>query len=270
MSDKTAIGNRMKFYESQYQIKVQPSLPYVARLDGMTFSSWTRGLKRPFDERLTQVMRDATKFLVEQCNGEAVMGYTQSDEISLVFREGAFENMWWSGRVDKISTFLASTLTYYFNTFHNIEEKKGKMARFDCRVFQVPSRQEAVNAILWREQDAIKNSISSLAQANFSHKALQNKNGSEMQDMLMLKKGINWNNLEPKHKRGSYLQRRKTLKSFSPEELEKLPKKHEARQNPDHKYLRSEVVFLDMPILSKVTNRVEVFFDSQEPMTSED
>ena len=73
---------------------------------------------------------------------------------------------------------------------------------FDARVFNVP-KEEVTNCVLWRQNDATRNSVSSLAQAYFSPKELHGKNGSQMQDMLMEKYGINWNNLSIPEKRGT-------------------------------------------------------------------
>lgn len=266
--DKTSLGNRIKHYESLDCLTLSPDLPYVARLDGMSFSKWTKGLKKPFDENLTLLMQDVTKHLLEECNGEAVIGYTQSDEITLVFREGRYGNQWWGGRINKIVSYLTALTTYYFNTNNSINQKIGKRALFDCRVFQVPSRTEAVNAVLWREQDAVKNSIASLAQANFSHAQLKNKNTSQMQDMLMTIKGINWNDLEPQYKRGSYIQKVTTIRPYTVSELYLLPEKHEARNNPSLEYKRTSYKLVDMPILTKVINREEVFFENVKPITT--
>lgn len=263
--DGTALGTRMKFYEKQFRQKLSPHLPYVARLDGMNFSKWTKGLNKPFDDRLVDLMRESTKYLVDVCNGEVVMGYTQSDEISLVFREGLnYSNMWWAGRTDKISSFLVSHLTYFFNTNNDFKEKP---AFFDCRIMQLPNRQEAINAIVWREQDATKNSIAMLAQSEFSHKSLENLNGSQMQDRLMLEKNINWNDLDRKYKRGSYVQRKKVVRPFTVEEIENLPLKHQARSNPNLEIERTVVDFIDLPIITKVINRQEVFFNGAKPKT---
>ena len=49
-----------------------------------------------------------------------------------------------------------------------------------------------------------------LARFYFSHKHLQGKNISEVQDMLMLEKGVNWNNLDVWKKRGSCITLTKT------------------------------------------------------------
>jgi tRNA(His) 5'-end guanylyltransferase len=75
-------------------------------------------------------------------------------------------------------------------------------ALFDSRVFNIP-REELINCVLWRIKDSVRNSISSLAQSMFSHKELHKKNSSQMQDMLMERFGINWNNLSNFEKTGT-------------------------------------------------------------------
>jgi len=87
-----------------------------------------------------------------------------------------------------------------------------KLAMFDARVFQIPYQEEVINYFIWRQQDATRNSISSVAQANFSAKELHGKKTNEMQDMLMLEKGINWNDFTPREKRGSLI--RKVEKTY--------------------------------------------------------
>jgi hypothetical protein len=82
-SDKTSLGDRMKWYEKRYSHVVMPMIPVMARIDGRSFSKFTAGLARPYDERMSRLMIDTTKFLVEQTNARC--GYTQSDEITLVW-----------------------------------------------------------------------------------------------------------------------------------------------------------------------------------------
>ena len=140
------------------------------------------------------------------------------------------------------------------------------LATFDCRVFNVPNKQEACNVLMWREMDATRNSISAAAQANFSHKELQGKSKSEMMEMLFQKKNINWNDYPSYFKRGVYWQKKSISRPYSSEEIEKLPLKHEARKNPKLTVLRSKIIQLDMPIFSRVANREEVVFEGKEPI----
>jgi tRNA(His) 5'-end guanylyltransferase len=86
----------------------------------------------------------------------------------------------------------------------NIETSFNKMAQFDARVFQIPSRIEVENYFIWRQQDAVRNSISSVAQSLYSHKELNGVKTNEMQEMIF-QKGINWNDYDFRKKRGAVI-----------------------------------------------------------------
>jgi len=260
-------GDRMKLYENvESARRFMPLLPVCVRLDGRSFSKFTKGMKRPYDEKMSELMINTTKYMVEETN--ANIGYTQSDEISLVFYSDDFKSqIFFDGRIQKMTSTLAAMCSVYFNSKlpEYFLDKVKFMPTFDCRAWQVPSLVEAVNTILWREQDATKNSISMAARSYFSHKMLQDKNGSEMQEMLF-SKGVNWNDYPTFFKRGTYIQRRKIVRKFTAGELDLLPEKHEARKNPDLKIERTEIRVLDLPPLSKVINRVEVIFEGIDPI----
>ena len=84
MSVKDDLGIRMKtFYEQIPKTKLMRRCPVLVRLDGRSFHTFTRGFKRPFDEILIRTMQETTKYLCENIQG-CVLGYTQSDEITLV------------------------------------------------------------------------------------------------------------------------------------------------------------------------------------------
>ena len=179
-------------------------------------------------------MQQTMKYLCENIQG-CVLGYTQSDEITLVLVD--YQNRdscaWFDNNIQKMVSVSASMATMAFNKFFtenvsqwmvtiypvnsNREEeyllkdfalrdkyinaaKKGAM--FDSRAFNIP-KEEVVNCLIWRQQDATRNSIQSVGQANFSDKQLNGKNQNDIQDMLMLEKGINWNDYPTHLKRGS-------------------------------------------------------------------
>ena len=142
------------------------------------------------------------------------------------------------------------------------------MPVFDCRVWTVPTLMEAVNVFMWREWDCTKNSITQAASHYYSHKELHGKNGSEKQEMLFAK-GINFNDYPVWFKRGTYVQRQKVFRKFTVEEIDKLPPKHNARINPDLIVERTDIEIIDMPILSQVINRVDVFFKGEKPTSAD-
>jgi tRNA(His) guanylyltransferase len=256
---KDNLGDRMKKYESQTtKTELINLIPVVARLDGKSFSKFTKGLRRPYDERLSRLMINTTKFLVKEFN--ANIGYTQSDEISLVFYNPDPKSQpLFGNRVFKIETTLAAFASVYFNKYLSeyLPEKADKFPTFDCRVFNVPNEEEAVNALYWRELDATKNSITMAASAYYSHKQLMNKNGKVKQEMLF-QKGVNWNDYPAFFKRGQYVQRKRVYRKYTTDEISVLPKKHEARINPDLKIERWEIQELDLPPLNKIENKVDV------------
>lgn len=231
------LGKRMKtYYEAIPKTKLMRKVPVAIRIDGRAFHTFTRGFRKPFDEVLIKSMQETMKYLCENIQG-CVLGYTQSDEITLILvdyqRLGT--SAWFDYEVQKICSIAASMATMAFNKFFykNIDDysntesvlaslygddeankeeirvylsvlhralKKGAM--FDARCFNIP-KEEVTNLIYWRQLDAARNSVQMVGQANFSHRELQGKNCSQIQDMLMLQKGINWNNFPVYQKRGS-------------------------------------------------------------------
>jgi Uncharacterized conserved protein len=203
---KDSLGDRMKRYEAVSQTKLMNRTPVIMRLDGKAFHTFTRGLEKPFDDRLNRAMSFTMQTLCEEIQG-AQMGYTQSDEISILLQDWATftTDGWYDYKTQKMVSVAASIATAVFNTAYQ-HPKNTKLALFDARVFNVPF-EEVTNAFIWRQQDATRNSINSLAQAHFSHKELQGLNVSQVQDKLMLERGINWNDIETRYKRGTCVNR---------------------------------------------------------------
>lgn len=218
---KDSLGDRMKRYEAVSKTSLVSRMPVILRIDGCHFHTFTKGFVKPFDEVMMKSMQDTMKYLCENIQG-CVLGYTQSDEITLVLVDYQKLNSsaWFDNEVQKMCSVAASMAGMAFNRFFakaienlcnkDIEpdlwnaymraEKNG--AYFDCRAFNVP-KEDVCNCLLWRQQDATRNSIQSLAQANFSHKELQGLSCNKLQDKLFVEKGINWNNLKDEEKRGT-------------------------------------------------------------------
>lgn len=256
------LGDRMKAYEArETERRFIPLLPVYARIDGRGFSAFTRDFERPYDTRIMQAMIGTTKGLVEKTH--ARIGYTQSDEISLVWLAERYDSgIFFDGKIAKMTSVLAGLATALF--CREMQSHIDRLPHFDCRVFQLPNRTEAANAFLWRELDATKNAISMAARAVYSHKELDHKNGAEMQEMLFAK-GINFNDYPASFKRGTFVRRVAVERSFTAEELARIPEKH--RPEPDATCTRSDIVTLEMPKFSTVTNREAVIFDGAAPET---
>lgn len=223
--DKTTLGDRMKNnYENISRYYLTRRMPVIIRIDGKAFHTFTRGFKKPFDDVLVKTMQDTMKYLCENIQG-CVLGYTQSDEISLVLTDYAelTTDAWFGNNLQKMCSVSASMATLAFNKAFNdnivmyidnhldadcgvtkdlTEYARNKGAMFDSRVFTIP-KEEVCNYMLWRQQDATRNSIQSVGQANFSQKELHGKSCNDIQDMLMTQKGVNWNDYATTLKRGS-------------------------------------------------------------------
>jgi tRNA(His) 5'-end guanylyltransferase len=266
MSDKTKLGDRMKWYEGRFTDQTfMPMAPVIARLDGRAFHSFTRGLKRPYDDRLSELMVETTKFLVQET--DARCGYTQSDEISLVWLAQEWDTkIFFGGKLQKMASVLAATGTAFFNKRlpDFLPEKADKLPVFDCRVFQVPNEIEAVNCFIWREQDATRNSVQMAARSVYSDKECFKKNVSHLQEMLFAK-GINWNNYPEFFKRGTYVRRHQLYRAYTVEELASLPEKHHARQKPDLDIRRTIVRAEALPVFTKIANKTEVLLHGAVP-----
>lgn len=260
-----AFGDRMKKYEKNTAQRFLPLTPVCARLDGKGFSKFTKGLDRPYDSNMSEIMQQVTHCLVEETG--ALMGYTQSDEITLVwYSDSVKKQIFFDGKIQKMVSVLAALATAKFNSLipELLPSKKDKLALFDCRVWQLPTLTEAANVFLWREKDATKNSISMAASEYYSHRQLNGCNGASKQEMLF-QKGINWNDYPPFFKRGSFIQRATKNIPFSADEIDRLPAKHQARTNPELLISRSVVKEIDMPPFSQVINRVAVIFHGEDP-----
>lgn len=223
MSSKySAFDKRMKKYEFVTRNYLTTRTPAIIRIDGKTFHTFTRGFNRPFDTILADTMQETMKYLCQNIQG-CVLGYTQSDEITLVLVD--YKDIdtcaWFDYNIQKCTSVAASMATLAFNRIftqkvysledNTVEELRyietlknavAKGAMFDARIFNIP-KEEVCNNILWRQQDATRNSIQMVGRANFSDKQMHKKNISEIQDMLMLEKGINWNDFPTRFKRGS-------------------------------------------------------------------
>ncbi len=262
MSNNDSLGDRMKLYEQSHNGKsLLPLIPAIIRLDGKAFHTFTQGLDRPFDQNLISLMIHTCEFLVVETN--ALIGYTQSDEITLILMNNDYASqIYFNGRIDKINSILASKCSVFFNK--NLQQYlPGKLYQnpvFDCRCFNVPTEQEAVNVLVWREQDAVRNSIQMAGQAEFSHNQLHGLSCAQIQERLFTLKGINWNAYPDRCKRGTYIQRTKVLRRFTSEEISLLPSKHLAHTNPDLMIERTKIETLDLPIITKVSNIKDVIF----------
>lgn len=217
MSEKytnDSLGTRMKRYEDVSRHFLTRRTPVIIRIDGKAFHTFTKCLKAidpsladtPFSLVMHDVMMRTAQTLVATVQN-CILGYTQSDEISLLLRDydEIETEAWFDFNVQKMASISASLATAAFNlkfAEYRSPTVMSDMAMFDSRVYNLP-KEEVTNYFIWRQQDASRNSVQMLGRFHFSQKQMHGKSNSQVQDMLMLEKGINWNDIPVWMKRGA-------------------------------------------------------------------
>jgi tRNA(His) guanylyltransferase len=255
MAKPDPFGDRLKSYETRETgRRFLPMIPTYARIDGRNFSAFTKEMQKPYDHLMSGGMIRTTEILVEKTC--ARIGYTQSDEISLVWlAEDPYSSIFFDNKIIKMTSILASLATAIFMDYWcsiGRDDYVADLPHFDCRVFQVPNRTEAANLFLWRERDATKNAISMAARTVYLPSEMDRKNSNELQEMLF-QKGINFNMYPSHFKRGIFVRRETELQNREGIEVQ-----------------RNVTRPLDMPRFNYVTNREAVIFDGEAPVIRED
>jgi tRNA(His) guanylyltransferase len=205
---------RMKEYEHKDRQFLPESPYYIIRLDGKAFHTYTKHFKDktctdPFSTELRNAFVIGSIVLGAQVEG-AMAVYTQSDEVSILVKgyEGdPSRTPWYGGNIQKWVSVSSSILTAVFN--YEMDGYANSLAFFDSRVFAIPEH-EVNNYFVWRQKDAIRNSVSMYAQHNFSHKSLHGVD-TEGQKERLREKGLAWENLDDWKKRGSLVVNAKKL-----------------------------------------------------------
>lgn len=259
------LGDRCKAFEQiEAGRAVMPGLPILARLDGRAFHTFTRGMRRPYDEAMQRCMIETARHLVLKTH--PAIAYTQSDEITLCWPgTGGDSEALFGGRYQKLTSVLAGLASCRFMqlAMESMPERAGLLPHFDCRVWEVPTQQDVADVLIWREDDATKNSITMAARAHYSDKQLFEKHSGDKHEMLHAK-GINWNDYPAAFKRGTYLQRKTVQRTLAEAERQRIPEQH--RPPVDAEFARTEVAVIDMPPVRRVVNLLAVIFEGAVPV----
>lgn len=209
-----SLEKRMKRYEAVSDNMLPIRMPVIIRLDGWHFKTFTKGLVKPFDEIFREAMLQTTLHLCKELPG-VVLGYTQSDEISLLISDYKSLDIdsWFDNRLNKLLSIPAGMTAVKFNeefaqiainTFTdkipetgldvkltNIYDEKYNNAIFDARAFVIPE-DDVINYFYWRQKDAIRNGIEMVGKTYLTHQELHKKSCDMIIEMLK-EKEINWN-----------------------------------------------------------------------------
>lgn len=198
-TDKMLLEKKIKTLEQAYNFVLPENSTIILRLDGRAFHTYTKGLKRPFDDKFVQDMNTVAEAVSAEVSGTR-FAFTQSDEISLLIKKPREESQAYFGnRVQKIVSISAALASA---TFARLRPEQ-PIPLFDSRVFTVPDDSTVEDYFIWRHRDTVKNSISSLAQTHFPSKHLQNRKREDLLRIL-LQKGVDWNELSPDVKYGRF------------------------------------------------------------------
>ncbi len=182
----------MTGYEDCYRIKLPKRLPKILRIDGKAFHTFLKNAKKPYDPAVMGIMTKAAKEVMFEIGGTARMAYIQSDECSILIND-ALElttQAWFDNNLQKIVSVAASIFTGEFNNKYAplkdmcSEYINATPAAFDARLFVLPDITEVNNYFVWRQQDAIRNSVQQFGRATFSHSQLDEKSCPEIIQML--------------------------------------------------------------------------------------
>ena len=203
LNNEKCLANEIKQLEAISDQRLNPSNPFIVRIDGVSFRNYTRGFAKPFDQRMTRAFIRTSADLLQRFNPTTV--YYASDEISLVFdacpqldrlEKHPREHMY-SGRVQKLASVIASYAAAKFNRYINEEDWSDlkqehvrqrladHSAYFDGRAFSVPSSFAAMAAIYWRHRyDTLKNATLTYALTYYTPKQILSKNTPELREMM--------------------------------------------------------------------------------------
>lgn len=169
-----SLGSRQKDYEQVHDYVMMRRVPVVCRVDGIGFSRLCRKIKKPYNQLFLEAMAKTMLGVVQNIPG-AVFAYQQSDEITFIIKnDQSLESVpWYENRLQKINAAIASKTTRIFNEYINDIEQEIELvgdAEFAAVTFTLPTISEAVNNLIWRQQDCTRNAISGTAQSLFFRK----------------------------------------------------------------------------------------------------
>ncbi len=197
---------KMRVFETASDQCALPEMFLVARIDGRSFTRLTKELhnfEKPFDIKMRDYMVQTTAHLMN-CGFNVIYGYTQSDEISLLFDRGinTFQR-----KLRKYNSVLAGEASAKFTLL------LGDLAAFDCRISQLPTVDLVVDYFRWRNEDAHRNALNGYCYWNLRDSgktvqqattALSRLSVAEKNEMLF-NQGINFNEIPNWQKRGTGL-----------------------------------------------------------------
>jgi tRNA(His) guanylyltransferase len=197
------LDRKMRVFETAHDHRVLPGLFMVARIDGRSFTRLTRErhpFEAPFDVRVRDMMVGTVAHLMD-CGFGAVYGYTQSDEISVLFHR---DDSSFGRKLRKYESILAGEASAKFSV------QLGDLAAFDCRISQLPTEALVIDYFRWRQEDAHRNALGAHCYWLLRKKGMSDRDATSRleaksvsyRNELLFTHGINFNDLPSWQKRG--------------------------------------------------------------------
>jgi len=160
-----SLSERQKKYEAVYDSEITRRIPIIIRCDGVSFTRLTKRIEKPYSQVFSNIMAQTMLSVAKVMDG-CVFAYQQSDEITFILRnDRELETQpWYDNRIQKIASVSAALVTKEFDKALALSKSKLDLAgdaMFDARVFAVPSLHEAINNLIFRQKDCLRNAISS-------------------------------------------------------------------------------------------------------------
>lgn len=198
------LKDRMLYYRSLTDYKVMPNCYTLVMLDGRSFSKMVKNkFELPFDDNFIDMMNETAKYICKKIQG-ALFAYVQSDEISILLSDKG--DTFFGGRLNKMQSIIASMAASKFNQLmmlYNLKNgiepndpmkivENAKLVDFDCKVWNVPTFNDAIAWFIYRQIDCIRNSKQQAAQTYLSFEQLLNQDTDKQITLLKVNKGIEW------------------------------------------------------------------------------
>lgn len=232
--NKDSLGDRMKGYEDLSRYKLMRRVPKVIRLDGKAFHTVLADAEKPYDYKVSTAMLVGAMSVMDEIGGTARMAYTQSDECSIIINDGLDldTQSWFDNNIQKICSVASSIFTYSFNSHY--KSKSGKPAYFDARVFNLPDLNELSNYLIWRQNDARRNSVQQYGRSFFSQKELHGLSCLDIIEKMKVEKNFDWNEASTWARNGSVVDKIGVV--------EQCPTFTEDREFIQYRYLPKEIL----------------------------
>lgn len=210
MSNK--LKDRIESYQSVTDYKLLNRVPLVICVNGRGFSKATQLLDKPYCPKFSECILSTTLRLCNDVEG-ALFAYQFNDEIVVIARNDQSNdtNPWYDNKLQKICSVTSAIATMHFNDCASeVGLNMTGDPVFTSQVFTVPTIGEAVNTIIYKQQQNFHTSIQLACLYELINKYDKNAikemtaglNIDEKVDLLSQEVNVNFNDYPASFRRG--------------------------------------------------------------------